>query len=426
MSVGAASSPAGSAANPVAGAPEAAGAREVLPDLLRAVALLGIVVVNAPLLGISALGFTSGSVTGSGNWTVAFLVVMLAQGKFYLLFSFLFGYSSLFIVGDGSAGSRSRYRRRLLALLLIGVLHVLLLFIGDILISYALLGWALLALMGRSDRTVRATALTVTLASAVVMVLLAGAVLAFPPTGADPTVAGYDTAMATGGLLAQVQARVAVLPLVLFSLIGLQWGYAFAGFCLGVLAGRHRLLARPEHYRRWFRRAALWGLAGGLPLQFATTSLALGAPWAGRPDEGVSVAAEILGMLLAPLLSVGYLGLAGLLACRLAGPQTPRRPLGNPLIVGLRRAGQASLTIYLGESVLLVTVFSGWGLGWFGQLGAAAVTLVAVVSWALLAGVMALWLGRYRRGPVEALVAAWVNRAADRRPVRGAAAPADG
>ena len=63
--------------------------RQMLPDQLRGIALLGIVVVNAAFLGISAYGFTAESVDGVENRLTALLVTTFAQGKFYLLFSFL-------------------------------------------------------------------------------------------------------------------------------------------------------------------------------------------------------------------------------------------------------------------------------------------------------------------------------------------------
>jgi uncharacterized protein len=82
--------------------------REVFPDRLRGVALLGIVVVNASFLAISADGFTQASVDGVANRLTALLVNTFAQGKFYLLFSFLFGYSASFILRDNSKPNRRR------------------------------------------------------------------------------------------------------------------------------------------------------------------------------------------------------------------------------------------------------------------------------------------------------------------------------
>ena len=60
--------------------------RQAFPDRLRGLALLGIIVVNAPFLAISSSGFTTASVSAWWDLVAAFLVITLAQGKFYLLF----------------------------------------------------------------------------------------------------------------------------------------------------------------------------------------------------------------------------------------------------------------------------------------------------------------------------------------------------
>ena len=95
----------------------------------------------APFLGISADGWTQSSVDGLPNQLTALLVVALAQGKFYLLFAFLFGYSSSFILRDDSTPNRRRFRRRLLALALIGSAHAVFFFVGDILSPTHSSGW---------------------------------------------------------------------------------------------------------------------------------------------------------------------------------------------------------------------------------------------------------------------------------------------
>ena len=72
--------------------------RQTFPDQLRGLALLGIIVVNAPFLAISSDGYTAASIAAPIDWAAAFSVTLLTQGKFYLIFSFLFGYSANFIV----------------------------------------------------------------------------------------------------------------------------------------------------------------------------------------------------------------------------------------------------------------------------------------------------------------------------------------
>ena len=128
--------------------------RQALPDQLRGFALLGIIVVNMPFLAVSNIGVWELQLSNLSDKVVAFLIVALAQGKFYLLFAFLFGYSLTLILKSRSTNSINRYLRRLIGLALLGAGHAYLFFIGDILMSYALLGLVLLLFIGRSTRTV--------------------------------------------------------------------------------------------------------------------------------------------------------------------------------------------------------------------------------------------------------------------------------
>jgi uncharacterized protein len=383
-----------------------AAARQAVPDQLRGIALLGIILVNVPFMAISGQSYTDASVATGLDRTVAFLVTMLVAAKFYVIFSFLFGYSALFILKDGSKVHRRVYRRRLIALLLLGLAHAFFFFVGDILVTYALLGFALLLLVKRSDRAVWLTALIVYVVAA--FWILALAVLTAALTLLDPEAVaagelalfdGYDAAMADGTFWQAALERLKVYPIIAVQVIFGQGSLAFVAFCLGMLAARHRFLGRLEEFRPWLRRGAIWGLAIGLPLQFACTWFILGPGLpVGLAAEPQSLVASSVLLILAPILSVGYICGLALLSLRF-----PR------LLAPFGRPGQASLTIYLGESVLLCVIFCGWGFGLFGTLGAAAVTAIAIACWAVLAVAMSLWLRRFSQGPLEWLVGRWTK-----------------
>ena len=380
--------------------------RQAFPDQLRGLALLGIILVNVPFLAISAVGYSEASVANGLDRAVAFLVTMLAAGKFYIIFSFLFGYSSLFILKDGSKVHRRVYRRRLVALLLIGIAHVVFFFVGDILVTYALVGFALLLLVKRSDRALWLTALIVWIVAAcwvlAIAALTAVVTVLFPEeAAAELTVfAGYDAAMADGTFWQAAIERLKIYPTVILGVIFGQGLFAFAAFCIGMLAARHQFLGRLQDFRPWLRRCATWGLAIGLPLQFACTWFILGPGMpVGLAMGPAGQVASALQLTLAPILSAGYIGALALLA------------MSRPRVLGpLAPPGQASLTIYLGESVLLCVIFCGWGFGLFGTLGAAAVTGIAIACWAVLAVAMTLWLRRFSQGPLEWLVGKWTKR----------------
>ena len=382
-----------------------AAARQAFPDQLRGIALLGIILVNVPFMAISGQSYTDASVATGLDRTVAFLVTMLVAAKFYVIFSFLFGYSALFILKDGSKVHRRVYRRRLIALLLLGLAHAIFFFLGDILVTYALLGFALLLLVKRSDRAVWLTALIVYVVAAfwiLVLAVLTAVVTVLQPEAATAELGlfdGYDAAMADGTFWQAALERLRLYPVVAVQVIFGQGSLAFVAFCLGMLAARHRFLGRLEEFRPWLRRGAIWGLAIGLPLQFACTCFILGPGLpVGLAAEPQSLVASSVLLILAPILSVGYICALALLSLRF-----PR------LLAPFARPGQASLTIYLGESVLLCVIFCGWGFGLFGTLGAAAVTAIAIACWAALALAMTLWLRRFSQGPLEWLVGRWTK-----------------
>lgn len=376
--------------------------RQSLPDELRAIALLGIVVVNAPFLAVGLDGFTDQNLGGWLDRLTTFLTTALAEGKFYLLFSFLFGYSATFIVrpGAGERSGRQRWGRRMIALALIGLAHAVFFFVGDILLAYALLGTALLPLFRRTDRTVLTVGAIVAglgLFWLALIVLAAFSDPAITAQGGDP-VETYDQAMATASFLGTAEARLEVLPTVLIALGSVQWPLAFGAFCLGLVAGRHRFLADPANRTPLFRRMALIGIGVGLPIQIAAAALQFGSD--GPNGSAASFAGLALVVVTAPILSAGYLGTVALASARRAR-----------ILAWLRPAGRASLSIYIGESIVLATAFCGWGLGLFGEVNAFAVWAIAVATWAGLVALLTLWLRRFRQAPLEAVMARWTGRA---------------
>lgn len=375
--------------------------RQVFPDRLRGFALLGIVLVNVPFLGISSVGFTADSIAGSLDQAAAFFVLALAQGKFYLLFAFLFGYSAAFILRDSGATDRRRYRRRLLGLGVLGLLHAIFFFIGDILLIYAVLGVGLLLLSGRSDRVLRRFAIGAAATGVMLLLLVVVPAVIVDPASAsrsDPSLDALNAALIDGSFLQVAQARLEALPTVVILLLLLQGSMVFGGFCLGLLAARSQLLADPATRVQLWRRLALIGLAVGLPLQLVAAAMQLRV-LTDPADATISAVGTAIGLATAPLLSAGYLGLAGWAISRYPGAlrfaQTP---------------GRASLSVYIGESVVLSLIFCGYGLGYFGRWGAFAVVMTGVAAWLTLDLAAHLWLKRFRQGPLEAVLARWTGK----------------
>jgi uncharacterized protein len=371
--------------------------REALPDRLRGIALLGIVVVNASFLAISADGFTEASVDGVANRLTALLVNTFAQGKFYLLFSFLFGYSASFILRDQSKPNRRRYLRRMIALFLFGLAHAVFFFVGDILITYSIFGLLLFLISRSSDRVLKRWSIAGIAVGVFFILIIASLVAAFPDEGSG--LRDLQSALATGTFAEASLARLEALPTVLFSVFFLQGPMAFAAFVLGLRASRVRLLADPSSHIDLWRKLARWGWSIGLPLQAVAAGMQIGAIAAGTPYSPAGAIGLVLGFTTAPILTAGYIGSIALLL--------HRRP---SFLSFIAPAGQMSLTVYIGESALMSLVFTAYGLDYFARWGAFPVVLTGIASWALLSVFAWLWMKRFSRGPLESMLSVITGR----------------
>ena len=106
--------------------------RDKAPDVIRGFALLGILVVNIQYMGISSAGVSTQWVQGFGNGLAAFIESTFFAGKFYLMFSLMFGYSSSYII-KGETKNIRRWIKRCCFFIILGFLHGIFLWQGDIL-----------------------------------------------------------------------------------------------------------------------------------------------------------------------------------------------------------------------------------------------------------------------------------------------------
>jgi uncharacterized protein len=378
--------------------PTPAGERLVLPDALRGLALLIIAAVNALLI------FQPESVAPweARVWTgidgaARTLLRVLFEGKGYALFSFLFGLGFALQIarsGDTPAGRRI-YRRRMFVLAAIGVAHGLLLFHGDILLPYALLGLALPLVAQLSNRALLGTAaallaVPVVLYGALAMALAVGggaaeaARLALGPVAPSPVVA---TIYAEGGWAAVTAQRAADLVRQYAGTV--SYGFVVGPlFLLGLAAGRSGLLAAGPAQVSAYRRLAATGLTVGLALSAAVAALGSSTLTAG------SMVATMVQPVAGVVLAAGYVGALGLAVTGRGGHQ-------QGWVGVLAAAGRMPLTHYLVQSAVFTTLAYGYGLGLYGRVGPAGVLAIAAGVFALQAAASGWWLRRYRFGPAE-------------------------
>lgn len=368
-------------------------------DALRGFALLGILVVN---IGVFSSVFYGTGISDPNflqpldqfvRWFIAFFF----ETKFYLLFSFLFGYSfTLQMASAERAGAAftPRFLRRLLALGVLGLLHGVLLYQGDILLTYSLLGLLLFAFRHLAPvRALRFAALLVT--SCGLFWLLLGSLSLIAPDDAQSV---YDMQAQAIAALAAYRGTVSstieqhifeLRTTVWYVLLFIQAPCAFAMFLVGLAAGRSELLANLDGAasRKRLRGSLAVGLVvGGIGAwHFAGAS----SPNATEARSAMSLGVDLL---TAPFLTLAY-------TCALL--LSFQRQWGMRLAAILAPAGRMALTNYLLQSVVCAWLFTAWGLRLVGTLSPLSVLLIAVALFLVQLPLSAWWLRHHAYGPVE-------------------------
>ncbi|MGX2997299.1 DUF418 domain-containing protein [Streptomyces sp. JNUCC 64] len=367
-------------------------------DALRGFALLGILVVNIWVFADPHYATPTGNPRyDSGlDHAVRFTMSLLFETKFYLLFSFLFGYSFTLQMGAAEragASFRPRMLRRQAGLLAIGLLHGALLYYGEILSLYALLGLVLLACRAMAPARAVRTAVALLGTVGAGWLLLGLADLADGGSAGSAGSAAADKLAAFGGDAAATAGfHSGHLAETFAALVVIQGAGALAMFFLGHAAGRVRLFAEPERYRVPLRRALLVGGPVGLAGAAVYAASAVYAQ-----GSALETLAFGIGQLTAPLLTASYVA-AGLLLFR-------TRP-GGAVERALAPLGKTALTNYLLQSAVLGVLFTGYGFGLVDRLAPSAVVAVVPLVYAGQLLLSHWWLRAHRYGPAE-----WALRA---------------
>ncbi|MBX8824651.1 DUF418 domain-containing protein [Ochrobactrum sp. SFR4] len=369
-------------------------------DALRGFALLGILQVNIMAFASVFYGLPTGGPEQSigFNDLVQLIISTIFEMKFYLLFSFLFGYSvTLQMQSAVRAGEAfiPRFLRRQAGLWIVGLLHAVLLFHGDILTTYAVLGVILLIWRNKLDHTLVKSAVWLIGITGMLWALL-GMLQWMASDLQDPAQdllnAQYAYMAYSGSFGAVIMQHINELQVMWVILLLIQAPCALAMFLLGFLAGRHQFLAQPELYRPYLKPAIKAGLFIGLPASLITALTALlgsGTQW------------EIFGLALslvtAPLLTFGIIALM----LRFFGTKH-----GQFWRDALAPAGRMALSNYLLQSLICSFIFYGFGLGLIEKTTAIINVLIGLSVFTVQLFVSRWWMRHYYYGPLE-----WLLRA---------------
>lgn len=365
---------------PARPAPTPEGERIAVVDMLRGFALFGILLVNMRIFSIPWVDPEASRILFPGlldrivDWTIRFL----AEGKFYTIFALLFGLST-WLQGERTHEPRLP-RRRLLFLLLFGLLHALFIWSGDILLPYALLGLLLRLFRKRQTKTIIIWMVTLPLIPLGLSLWLNQ--LPGGDTEGLSAMARWMLDLYQNGSYGEVlRLRLLELGLIYLSMLMTSGLYqVFIMFLAGLLAGRFAIFRELERHRPLLRGMIVWGL----PLGVAGSLLALVSD---------SLPLITLGALIGgPGLGLAYC--AGLILLS-------QRPGWAERLAPLTAAGRMAFTNYLLQSVICTLLFYGYGLGLYGQVGPAGGLILSFLIYGVQLLLSRWWLDRFRLGPLE-------------------------
>lgn len=382
-------------------------------DVLRGLAIFFIFLANTPMFLGSAFypaELKESLATYTIDYWVDMFVLVFVGGKFYSIFALLFGIG--LVVQQRSAerngiAFKPFFRRRLTGLLLIGLIHLFLLWLGDILALYAVIGFVLLWMIDLNDRKLLIWA-TVLLFMPLVHIAILGFTGFFYPIWFFETFDIYAQSfgipmsdwMGTGQEMADPLTILAVSDFWLFLKLNLISplirigdllfdGRVFkvlAMFLIGVWAGRHIFEKDLLNDVPLLKKIAIWGFVIGVPaniMRAVIQEIELG---------------DATGTLLSFLMyAVGVAPLACAYAATIAlwVKSTPSH------LSWVAPVGKTALTNYLFQTVISIILYYGIGFGLSGTIGSSVGTLIAVGIFAVQVVVSTFWLKKYQYGPVE-------------------------
>jgi uncharacterized protein len=351
--------------------------RIAILDMIRGFALLGILIVNTPSLNTPAHMDTSDFAfqVSSADHVVTKIIFNGAMDCFYPIFALLFGIGAALFLSKERPSITKLYLRRLLFLCIIGIFHAFLVWWGDILIVYSVLGIFLLFFYSWQPKNILKL-----IGSIFAAIYLIALVQSLGPAGALGIFAGPDTFLIySQGSFYDVTIQrmhdwvraffLNAKPIDTF----IYFLRMFGIMLLGMWVHKQKILHKLEENSKLLGLFILFLLIINI-----ITSLFPEIIW---PFRGLS-----RGLLYILIL----LGIT-------------KNKLVYKFLAPLAYNGRMSMTNYLGFNICLSIIFYGYGLGIYGSMGPARQMIIAFMLYFIFLGLSALWLSHFRFGPFEYL-----------------------
>ncbi|NBQ59864.1 MAG: DUF418 domain-containing protein [Actinobacteria bacterium] len=373
-------------------------------DVLRGFALAGILIINA--MSILAVNGSTPAFTVDipvADRTLQDLILFFIESKFFTLFSLLFGIGFAIQIQSAEKQGNAflpRISRRMAGLLIFGLLHVLLLWDGDILVIYAITGTLLILFRKTTFSRIRqwVVSLLAVPGALVLAILVYTLIVRLSASGAE-TFAKSDASLAKEfantdttqkllqsgfieGIAERIHTYLELSPL-LFSRIPT----VLAMFLIGLYLGRSNFIRQLPEKIEILKKVCIWGLTVGFSLMFLIVA---GTKF--LPAVSALIAIIEDQYLAGPILCLGYAS-----AITLAFLKNPTRKIYG----FFSKVGRMALTNYLTQSLVLTFLAYGWGLGLALKLNGFQVLGISVLLYLAQVILSGLWLSKFKYGPFE-------------------------
>lgn len=381
-----------------------------LLDILRGFALFGILLVNMdyfihPFQTI--LMPLSETVVGIER-AIAWFIKFIAEGKFYSIFAFLFGYGFTMMMMRAEVNQTKFLpiiSRRYLILLIIGLVHAFFIWVGDILALYSLLGFTLILFRDAKPKTLIIWVI-VLLAIPLLFTLVGAAAIELGksfPQGREEIEKSFAQQEAmykkdidrayqvypTGSFLDIIKQRVHDMKFMSFSTLFIGPS-VLAMFLIGMYFGKRQIFQNLASHIPLFKKIFWWGLIIGVIGNFAYASLILSLP---RYEPTFTLFAASFGQMVgAPALSLFFISSFALIV---------NSNNNKNWLHYLAAPGRMALSTYLLQSIICTTIFYGYGFGLFGQVGKVTGLILTIVIYGSQILITNLWLKKFQYGPAE-------------------------
>lgn len=371
-------------------------------DIVRGFALLGVLLANM-LAFKSPVFYYVPSMANIANTTdsiAAWFIKLFVEGKFYTIFSYLFGLGFyIFMERAQEKGHTSGlFKRRLAFLLIIGLSHMIFLWTGDVLHTYAIAGFLLLVNWKADLSSLKKRIVVYFICASVLLggiYLLNGIILTGPDANLYALQMKYKSAeivniFQTGNYGEITRTRIAneTVNALLNNIFVIP--NVMVLFLLGLYTGKRQLHKNIKEHMALIKN--LWRI-----FLIAALILTSGLFVLMKLEDGTSIAWV---MALKELVKY-YSGIAGCFFYITSILLIIDRPKGHRFFKPFSYVGRMALTNYLLQTVVAVLIFNGYGFGYFGRVGYARGILISVLIYLAQLIFSKLWLGRFNYGPVE-------------------------